>query len=316
MVTGLPEDISWYVDELPVAPTLVELCKTDSGRMKIIEKLDTLTRYDLFLAWGGDTVNRFSNSPAFEEYLLTEWADGQCGETFGYVFPIKPEYSFYYFTGFPGQPKSIYCISANSGGGHEDDCHLEYFLKLEPGWQACKLLYDKRQRRHGKLTIEPTFWTEDDIISPPRFAGYKIKIEGHGDEMNSSYVYLSNVRILALRDDMMNDQRERYGCEMPRRVVPPRAPATSPTVSSPPKWYVALENKRDGGQKADFIMYNYGGSKGRMYYRVDVYDGDERKWEKFQEGYADVEKNTRYTQQLHKWGAKDYQIVYTREGKL
>lgn len=306
---NLPHNESWFVSNIPVPENLKTLCETDSGRLKIIQNLDSLTLMDLKYQWMGAKLQNEVVPDSFSVFMQQE-IQKRCGTQSGYLFNIQPPYNYFYYTGAPGQQKSIYCWNA-SDGGHEEDCNLVAVLELPKGWQACRLLYDIRQRRHGRLEVTPTLWLKNDNQSPPRFRGYQLRITGHGDRENISYVYLTNVRILAFKDNLDNSERIRCNCDLPSpptKTIPaqPNNTSVQPAIMN---GFVA--NK--AGKKADLFINNTGGSKGRMLYRIDYIDGDNGQQKIYTEGYADLMPNATYHEELFRPWANDWKVIYMKQ---
>ena len=313
---GLPLTTSWYVQELPIPGDLKNLCSTPEGRWQIINSMDTIQKYDLSFQWQGELLNGDSTHKTFDSFLLA-YINRRCEGGPGYVFNIIPNYSYFQYLGGPNQPTSMYCISENTGGSHKYDCNETTLIRLPTGWQVCKVWTKVKTVRHGKFSISPTLWYNEDNNQYPRFRGYELKATGHGDVGNPSSVYLTELKILAIKEEFKNDMRKQCGCDMPSKpspVVSQPPPQPTKPVSLPAKMNGILTNKR--GNMADLIFSNTGGSRGRMIYRVDALDGDDGQWKKHAEGYVDLDPNSVYTLGLHKWRVRDWRIVYMQQTSI
>ncbi|MCK8496037.1 hypothetical protein M0L20_29495 [Spirosoma sp. RP8] len=305
----LPPIEAIYTNILPTELTVKKLCETDSGRRILIKNLDSLTLLDIRYQWEGRRMQKEQDIPDTFNSYLEQLFELRCSGTPGWIFSFEPRMGFFYYTGTLGQPQRIGCASAGDGG-NDDDCNLTVNLKLPSGWQVCKILYKQRQRRHGKLAITPAYWLEDDNSNNPKFGGYQLLFTGHGDRENASYFYLNDVRILALKANLSNNDRSMCGCDMPQKPKP--VIANYPKPNSPPalaKMNLNLANKREN--MIDLYISNAGNKTGRMYYRIDVVT-DKGLEKRYIEGYADVDPNTVYHQTLHEWGAKGWKIVYRK----
>jgi hypothetical protein len=299
--------IKVLTDSIPVPKQIVDLCKTKEGREAILASMDTFSLKDIRLQWIAIKENDTNFKTTLKEYFLNQ-VDKMCtptpgGQT-GYIFdPNKMTFDF---------SSPVWCESRNTGGSHKYDCNEKIPITLPPGWQVCKVLYEKTHRRHGRHKFIPKFIPNDDQ-NPPRYNGYTLHLTGHGDVGNPSKIKISNIKILAIRDNLDNSFRKSCDCEMPsieaNKPTPPIIkPSTPSSPTSPPNISCDIIRRRENA--ADFVIVNSGGSRGRLSYRIDVLDGDDDTWERYEEGYIDLNPNSDATLGLHKWRAKNWKIIY------
>lgn len=313
-----PLDIR-YITLVPRPRQLENLCATDSGRLQIIQDMDTVSRYDTYYQWVGRREQRDSVPDTFQGYLL-EMVNQMCANGQGYtgspkykaIFESAPQHNFFYFTSLPTLPNYIYCESANEEGGNEDDCNANFTLAVPKDYQVCKLLYRLRKVRRGELRITPTQFMVGSSQNPPPFRAYTINISGHGDEDNPSSVFLYDVRIFAINAKLGMDERIRCGCDIPS-IPPPPVPLPPPSVKTtvgPAKMSFHVLIKRV--TTMEVMVKNTGESPGRMAYRVDYLDRDTKEWKLSQESDVILNPKSDWTFGLQHFDATDWRVVYSK----
>ncbi|MBE9584027.1 hypothetical protein IM792_06160 [Mucilaginibacter sp. JRF] len=304
-------------DSVPVPQEWKVLCKTDSGRRMIMESLPIVTKHDIKFQWlgikmqdslrsvsVGEVFDNAKYKPTLEEFYM-KTIEGGCtirpgGETIKIIDPNK---MIFYHSG------TLWCSSRNSGGDTKYDCNEKIPLMLPEGWQVCKLFFEQKIVRHGRFRFEPIFKQYDSQV-PARIIGHNLYLTGHGDVGNPSSVYISNIKVYAIKSNLDNKFREECGCDMPlpitQSVSNPKPVETAVTQTA--KISSAIINIK--GNRADFVYRNEGGKSGVLCYKIIWYDTDIRDWKRDREGCVEILPNTAFIIGLHHWTASDYKFEY------
>ncbi|KQO27929.1 hypothetical protein ASF10_23260 [Flavobacterium sp. Leaf82] len=305
---------------IPVDQKWIELCKTDEGKKMILESLDPVSKFDLKLQYRGirmqDSLQALATGKEFltdeyksiDQFYLEHAEAVYCtaqpgGQHYTYENPNKKIFKI---------DNTFYCVSANTGGGNENDCNVVMPLLLPEGWQVCKFFYDGKTKRHGKFRFEPIF-RKDDSQNPPRVLGHTLFITGHGDRGNVSSAYIKNIKVYAIKSNLQNDERIKCDCDMP---VPLTAPApipqqpTSKPDNAPAKISYGIMDKSADGHSAFFVIRNEGGKTGIVRFKIVYRDKYSGQWKRYEEGDIAINPNEVISKQMTIFDANDWKFEY------
>ena len=282
--------------EAPPTMTLAEACSRPNRVALVSGLYDAFTLYDLRAQLHGAQMNGMERGTSWEAYLARS-VDQRCNPSnTGWTFPIDLLAATFKF------PGEAWCSSANTGGGTKYDCNERYPAVVPDGWQVCRVRYQHRTWRHGRLNVTPVFYSGDP--PPARYRGVTFHITGHGDVGNTSGVRIWSLEMDALLATATVDERRARGCDMPgpppapQVTTAPKPPTTTPTTAAPAKVSASLVNI--GTHVATLWIRNTGGSVGRICWRVVARDGDDGQWDDVEQGCASVGAGESFTRGLSK----------------
>ena len=194
-----------------------KLCMSEGGLYDIAEIIRSKNNPDL--KFSAKAMNL-----SYDEFLLkqaTSLCESYGGKSTVYTFDYDPNKRTYEYKG------EFFCKAA-----WDKDCYITDEFIVSKGWQVCKLEYNIfADRGTTKIHKSPILWYENDDSSTPKFRGYSITLESHGEKnmlnQKSGKIGLNNMKLTAIAEHLDNEERKKCGCDMPKKTIPkPRGTGT------------------------------------------------------------------------------------------
>ena len=105
----------------------------------------------------------------------------------------------------------------NSGKGWGDWCEGIKVIEANPGWQACRFLFQETFKNGiASMNYQKDRYFENDPQKPARFRAYSVRLFSEYDELHNieGKIHLAQVGIRMIPADATQEQRFAAGCDM------------------------------------------------------------------------------------------------------